>query len=132
LTYGTPPHGGIALGIDRITMLLAGEKSLREVIAFAKTTAAQDLMAESPSTVDQDQLWDLRISLIPPFTEFTCECGGKWKVWAESSGSGHTLYMICPKTQKTYYTPPAMGRWRAEHRDAETGFAVEFAEGRTK
>jgi aspartyl-tRNA synthetase len=63
LTYGTPPHGGIALGIDRIVMLLAGEKSLREVIAFAKTTAAQDLMAESPSTVDAAQLDDLGLAI---------------------------------------------------------------------
>ncbi len=63
LTYGTPPHGGIALGVDRIAMLLAGEKSLREVIAFAKTTAAQDLMANSPSEVDQDQLDQLRIQI---------------------------------------------------------------------
>ena len=63
LTYGTPPHGGIALGIDRIAMLLAGEKSLREVIAFAKTTAAVDLMAESPSEVDTDQLDQLGISI---------------------------------------------------------------------
>ena len=63
LTYGTPPHGGIALGIDRIAMLLAGEKSLREVIAFAKTTAAVDLMAESPSTVDKDQLDQLGIAI---------------------------------------------------------------------
>jgi aspartyl-tRNA synthetase len=63
LTYGTPPHGGIALGIDRITMLLAGEKSLREVIAFPKTTAAQDLMAESPSDVDAAQLDDLGIQI---------------------------------------------------------------------
>jgi aspartyl-tRNA synthetase len=65
LTYGTPPHGGIALGIDRIAMLLAGEKSLREVIAFPKTTAAQDLMAESPSDVDADQLDQLGISIKP-------------------------------------------------------------------
>jgi aspartyl-tRNA synthetase len=63
LTYGTPPHGGIALGIDRIVMQLAGEKSLREVIAFAKTTAAQDLMAESPSRVDPAQLDDLGLTI---------------------------------------------------------------------
>ena len=63
LTYGTPPHGGIALGVDRIAMLLAGEKSLREVIAFAKTTAAQDLMADSPSVVDDDQLDQLGIAI---------------------------------------------------------------------
>ena len=63
LTYGTPPHGGIALGVDRIAMLLSGEKSIREVIAFGKTTAAQDLMAESPSEVDREQLDQLGIQI---------------------------------------------------------------------
>jgi len=65
LTYGTPPHGGIALGMDRVVMLLAGEKSIREVVAFAKTTAAVDLMAESPSEVDSDQLDQLGIAIKP-------------------------------------------------------------------
>ena len=63
LTYGTPPHGGIAVGLDRVVMLLSGEKSIREVIAFAKTTAAVDLMAESPSEVDKDQLDQLGIQI---------------------------------------------------------------------
>ncbi len=65
LTYGTPPHGGIALGMDRTCMLLAGEKSLREVIAFPKTTKAQDLMADSPSEVEGTQLEDLHIAIRP-------------------------------------------------------------------
>jgi len=65
LTYGTPPHGGIALGLDRVVALLAGEKSIREVIAFPKTTAAQDLMADAPSGVDADQLDELGISIRP-------------------------------------------------------------------
>jgi aspartyl-tRNA synthetase len=65
LTYGTPPHGGIALGLDRVTALLAGEKSIREMIAFPKTAKAQDLMAEAPSDVDADQLSLLGIQLKP-------------------------------------------------------------------
>ena len=69
LTYGTPPHGGIALGLDRVVMLLANEKSIREVIAFAKTTQAQDLMAESPSEVDKDQLDQLGIAIRPNATK---------------------------------------------------------------
>ncbi len=61
--YGAPPHGGIALGLDRIVMLLAGEETIREVIAFPKTQSATDLTFNAPSTVTEKQLAELHLSL---------------------------------------------------------------------
>ncbi|MBK1833572.1 aspartate--tRNA ligase [Roseibacillus ishigakijimensis] len=60
-TFGAPPHGGVALGLDRIAMLVAGESSIREVIAFPKNNKASDLMTDSPAEVDFKQLRELRI-----------------------------------------------------------------------
>ena len=64
LEYGTPPHGGIALGLDRIVMILAGASSLREVIAFPKTAKAIDLMVDAPTPVSEQQLRELHLRIV--------------------------------------------------------------------
>ena len=66
LQYGTPPHGGIALGLDRIVMILAGASSLREVIPFPKTAKAIDLMMDAPTPVSDKQLKELGIAVVVP------------------------------------------------------------------
>ena len=63
LSYGAPPHGGIAPGIDRIVMLLANEKNIREVTMFPMNQNAQDLMMNAPSKIEESQLKELNLSL---------------------------------------------------------------------
>jgi aspartyl-tRNA synthetase len=67
--YGVPPHGGIAFGLDRIAMVLAGQDNIREVIAFPKTQSGADLLTGAPAEVDPAQLRELGLALRPPKEE---------------------------------------------------------------
>lgn len=73
LKYGTPPHGGIAWGMDRLVMILCGTEAIREVIAFPKTAKATDIMADAPSEVTFDQLAEVGVRLSPAAEKFLAE-----------------------------------------------------------
>ena len=62
-TYGAPPHGGIAFGLDRLAAVMKGEESIRDYIAFPKNNSGRDVMIDSPSSIDKDQLDDLNIKI---------------------------------------------------------------------
>ncbi|MCR5195701.1 MAG: aspartate--tRNA ligase [Pseudobutyrivibrio sp.] len=68
-TYGAPPHGGIAPGVDRMIMLIAGEESIREIIPFPMNKNAQDIMMDAPATVEPKQLEDVHIAIVMPEEE---------------------------------------------------------------
>ena len=61
--YGAPPHGGIALGLDRLVAILGGQETIRDFIAFPKNNSGRDLMIDAPSTIDNAQLEELRLKL---------------------------------------------------------------------
>jgi aspartyl-tRNA synthetase len=66
--YGAPPHGGFAVGLDRLTAILAGEDNIREVIAFPKNQRGLDLMFQAPDSVGREQLIDVGLALVPEKT----------------------------------------------------------------
>jgi aspartyl-tRNA synthetase len=121
LEYGTPPHGGIALGHDRINALMAGEASIREVIAFPKTASAVDMMCESPAAVDLEQLAELGIDIVPNPVAFKCECNTRVRTISAtfSRGFGLAPSISCPKCGKDYPGQALTKPWAVQYFDTD-------------
>src|SRR5690606_7561217 len=114
LKYGAPPHGGIAFGIDRIAALMAGTESIRDVIAFPKTTGAQCLMTGAPSPIPDRQLAEVHVVVRPK----AAGCATR-TLSRRSGGSRELLHLICRKargSRRSYkilepmHSPPAIRR----------------------
>ena len=111
LQYGTPPHGGIALGLDRIVMILAGATSLREVIPFPKTAKAIDLMMDAPTPVSDKQLKELGIAVVGGgrFVANMTEKSKQFSDFVAAKLSHYVYRLIDPRNGTTFYVGRGKG-----------------------